>query len=145
MLDEDMVDVNRRDTCDYSPLYLAVRNNRNATLNVVKMLVTAGADVNAQCILSPLFYAASISRNLEVVKYLVEAGANVNMEYNEWSPTPLVGATENGRVEVVKFLVEAGADLNKTDHKGRTPLHIAAEKGYLEIQTVLVKAMYKIK
>lgn len=165
LLDEKIVDVNgRTDENLIGPLNHALQSE--ATLDVVKMLVTAGADVNACCLhcainkprvnlevvkylvekgatafFTPFTHLCTASSwgHLEVIKFLVEKGADVN------KGLPLCIASEKGHLEVVKVLVEAGADLNKTDQKGRTPLHIAAEKGYQEITHILVKAMYNIK
>ncbi|WP_026715332.1 ankyrin repeat domain-containing protein [Flavobacterium daejeonense] len=53
----------------------------------------------------------SLPESLETLKYMIKKGANVNL-YSEkaQSSTPLIEASQMGRLENVKILVEAGAN-----------------------------------
>lgn len=55
----------------------AIANN---DLNMVRNLVSQGADINAKAKYgnSALLLAVTVSKNLDVVKFLVEKGADVN-------------------------------------------------------------------
>jgi len=91
---------------------------------VVRLLIEAGADVNARCdygFTALMFVsgaktetvmgAASFGskyRNLEVVKLLVEAGADVNTRNNK-GRTALKFGSKKRHTEIVKLLREAGA------------------------------------
>ena len=44
--------------------------------------------------------------------------------------TPLHMAAEQSNVDVLKLLLEMNVDCNIGNSSGRTPLHLAAEKGY---------------
>ena len=44
---------------------------------------------------------------------------------------PLHTAIRNGNVDCVQMLLDNGAEVNLTNHKGQTPLHLAAEVGKL--------------
>ncbi|PPD74354.1 hypothetical protein GOBAR_DD28709 [Gossypium barbadense] len=49
------------------------------------------------------------------------------------------GAAYNGDFYQLKSLIRAGADPNKTDCDGRSPLHLAASKGYEDITSFLIR------
>ena len=120
-------------------LYLAAQNGH---INLVKLLVRAGADVESENTLSretPLGCAAR-NGHLEVVKFLVkEAGADVESKsFYGW--TPLGRAAQKGHLEAVRFLVEEGcANVKWKDVWEQTPLNLAAEDGHLEVVKFLVK------
>ncbi|MFQ6629145.1 hypothetical protein Gotur_007188 [Gossypium turneri] len=48
-------------------------------------------------------------------------------------------AAYNGDLHRLKRLIGAGADPNKTDYDGRSPLHIAASRGYEDITGFLIE------
>ncbi|XP_030505721.2 potassium channel SKOR [Cannabis sativa] len=45
----------------------------------------------------------------------------------------------HGDLHQLKSLIRAGADLNKTDYDGRSPLHLAASRGYEDITRFLIQ------
>ena len=47
--------------------------------------------------------------------------------------TPLHQVTESGNIEAVLTLISKGVDVNTRDIVGRTPLHYAAFRGYIDI------------
>lgn len=67
--------------------------------------------------------------NKGVIKELIRAGADIN-EKNKNGDTALHFALINGNVEVARFLVKKGADYQAVNNKGKSPMEIAAEKGY---------------
>ncbi|XAR73572.1 hypothetical protein NMG60_11007583 [Bertholletia excelsa] len=48
-------------------------------------------------------------------------------------------AAYHGDLHQLKSLIRAGADPNKTDYGGRSPLHLAASRGYEEISAFLIQ------
>lgn len=86
---------------------------------------------------------------------LLDEGANINAR-NEQGETLLLYAIENdwhftpyeAVVElfwdtspdhgIVRFLLQRGANVNLADRSGRTPLHLAASKGYLDLILTLL-------
>ena len=109
-------------------------------VEVVRLLVEHGADVNAQdndgyTALLAAAVSGAVSGampgavllgpvelvKVEIVRLLVEHGADVNAQDND-GYTALLVAAMLGDVEVVRLLVEHGADVNAQDNDGRTAL-----------------------
>lgn len=122
MLVDAGANLNQNGPC-YSALHCAVVNSR---VNLVKILLKAGADVNVVSKLgvTPLKLAVTVS-NLEIVKLLVDAKADVNtIPVLECA---IVNAVKSENLSIVSTLIDAGADVNtKTDQKKITALHLAA-------------------
>ncbi|XP_011310262.1 26S proteasome non-ATPase regulatory subunit 10-like isoform X2 [Fopius arisanus] len=97
---------------------------------VVVILITEGANVNAQTIdgHSALQYAASKNWHSICLK-LIEKGADVNIIDNRGA-TPLHRAASKGNIEIVKMLLAQGSRLkiDKTDAYGNSALHLACEE-----------------
>src|SRR5262245_34353280 len=51
---------------------------------------------------------------------------------------PLTYACTIGKMFMVKQAINEGANVNETDEDGITPLHVAAENGYVEIVELLL-------
>ncbi len=106
------------------PLHMAAWNGK---VEIVRMLIDAGADVNAQddeedtkC--TPLHYAA-FNGHEEIVRMLIDAGANLNVQ-NGSDSTPLHDAAQNEQVKVIKILIDAGARKDIKDEWGQIPYDI---------------------
>ncbi len=102
--------INATDAVKDSALHLAVINNH---LDVVKLLVANGADINLKDNdgYSQLAFATMGKSNYEIVKFLVREGADINSVDNR-NFTPLIHAVTNGNMEIIKFLVNHDVDLN---------------------------------
>lgn len=91
---------------------LQIRNNH---LKILKMLVEAGADINAPLDHNrkPLELAAQC-HNLPIIKYLISKGAKVNPPDNG----PLIAAISEKDIEAIKLLLTNGADINQPVNYG---------------------------
>ena len=79
--------------------------------------------------------AAAIGHT-SVVKKLIEEGADVNARGPRES-TALLFAVGGGHLEVVKELVKSGADVDAQEATGWTPIRLAKEDGFKEIEDYL--------
>ncbi|KAF5291326.1 hypothetical protein FQA39_LY03477 [Lamprigera yunnana] len=102
-------------------------------LNVVKILVKAGADVNhpTKTNSTPL-RAACFDGRLDIVKYLTDHNADIHIA-NKYNNTCLMIASYKGHLDVASFLLERGANPNEKAHCGATALYFAAESGHVGI------------
>ncbi len=118
----DGANVNAWDDENCTPLMQAVAGNCN--LEILRMLIEKGADVNAQDAggRTALLHAV-IAERKEMVMFLIRNGANVDPRDDSW--TPLHHAACQGNLEIVRFLVESGADINARTKTGETPLSLA--------------------
>ncbi|MGD9133172.1 MAG: ankyrin repeat domain-containing protein, partial [Desulfobacterales bacterium] len=127
--------INEKDGDGNSFLHLAVRT---ANTDIVKFLVSNGADVNIKDSYgqTPLQIAVH-SDNTEIVVQLVSNGAEINIQ-NPIGKTPLHDAVYHGYFKIVKYLISQGAEINSTDIRGKMPLHDAVIDNNIEISKYLI-------
>jgi ankyrin repeat protein len=109
------------------------------SLDVMALLVDAGADVNAKNRRgsTPLHWAIDDEAK---VRLLLSRGASVNAKQVE-GRTPLYQAASLGNgFAIVRLLLNQGADSNLAMSNGRTPLMAAAARGDVEVMRALMDA-----
>jgi ankyrin repeat protein len=108
----------------FGPLTYLASSSYYLPIESIRLLITAGADVNAADVRghTPLMAAAD-KMSAPLIKTLLEAGAraSINGKENE-GRTAVMFAAERGHVETIKMLFEAGAVINAKDNIGRTAL-----------------------
>ena len=109
-------------------------------LDVVKLLVDAGADVNGKCQawMAPLHYAALGNADREVFGLLVSKGADIDATDSK-GQTPLMLAARTGCSGGVEALIAAGAALDAEDIQRQSVICHAAAGG----NDALVKLIYQ--
>lgn len=140
LLSYDSVDVNAKDNWGETPLHW-VFQWPNAPSELVKLLLSRGADVDAQDNDSqaPLYEACSVG-NLEGARLLLDYGADVNDGEDVFGYTALHAAVSKGNLEIVKLLVNRGAELSRKNKQGRDPVSQAADEGENSILRFLLDA-----
>eukprot|EP00833_Pecoramyces_ruminatium_P007740 jgi/Orpsp1_1/1181772/evm.model.c7180000078530.1 len=145
------VDINARDHTGGTALLHAIRGGHYET---VKLLIDLGADVNLldnyDC--SPLLIAVNKGYT-DIVKWLINNGVDVNTmskieasyNFRYGGESALIYAIKNGRINIVRYLLKAGADVNIQNAEGKTPLMLAKELRYKNIEGMLIDAGADIK
>jgi len=110
-----------------TPLMLAASVG---SLDAMKILVEAGADVNAPDTFgtTPLMFGI---RDIAKVRLLLDAGARVNEKSKQNQTALLLAASNDGAIEIARLLVAKGADPKVIGASGRTTLIMAANQNDL--------------
>ena len=122
-----------------SPLHVAVLHG---SVEVVRFLIQQDRnEVNRPTIegFYPLHFAAARG-DADVLRALVEIDlTNINAQIPSTGWTPLMVACALGHIAIVKDLLRCPTIApNKAAGDGRTPLHLAAEKGFVEVLNALL-------
>jgi ankyrin repeat protein len=144
-IDADPLAVHQRGWIGDTPLHWPAHNGQ---VEIVEMLLDAGADINADEIGwaggKPLHWASE--HEPATVKVLLDRGADVNArnvkdgsDFRGFTPLMMNASQKNDCAEATELLIEAGADIHATDPNGRTALDIALEKGLSRISETLRK------
>jgi len=92
---------------------------------IAEYLIDHGANVNYPKDWGPLHQALYVSNNIEMVKLLLARGADINA--GSW-PALTVSIWEE-RKDIFDLLIQRGADVNTTDKWGWTPLYWVVNNG----------------
>jgi hypothetical protein len=118
-----------------SPLLAAVRSG---DLDMVEVLVDAGADVNAQAAGGSPLMSAVQSGARDMVALLLENGADANLSVRGQG-TPLMTAIRTGDRDMVRLLADAGARIDENSRYGETALMAAVRSGDVDLVRLLIE------
>lgn len=108
-------------------------------IDVARLLISCGADVNQACQKGTPIWGAVWSGNRALVDLLLSSGADASINFScehGWSPLHL--AARKGYEDIVQQLLEANAHINPKDEVGFTPLDQAAQMHHAEIAKLLI-------
>ncbi|KAF6716581.1 B-cell lymphoma 3 protein [Oryzias melastigma] len=114
-----------------TPLHMAVQQGHQ---DLAKMLLDAGADINAMDIKSgqsPLVHAVE-SNNAGMVHFLIENRCDVNRQSYSGN-TALHVACGRGQVDIVRVLLKSGADSSLKNYHNDTPVMVAKNKKIIDV------------
>lgn len=148
---------------DENGFTLLMRAATGNAIEVAKILIERGADVNAQsksgetalyracafdnpeiaeylirCGARPSVIEAVLLGNLELLRYLIAEGADVNLSVN--SNSPLSAAVSRQRADIVELLLQNGAKVH-VGSPSRTPMDLAVKNGGMTIIGLLLRAL----
>jgi uncharacterized protein len=121
LLDNPKTNIAAEDKAGENALMLA---SLNGDLDLVKLLITKGAEVNKQG-WTPLHYAAA-NGNDDVAKLLIGYSADVNAQSPNGT-TPLMMAARGDHMSTAKLLLDHGANLNQKNQIGMNALDFAKQ------------------
>ncbi len=115
-------------------------------LNIIKILVTNGANVNHQdkfnqSIISTCIFSQSNSSQsvqLDILKYLAKHGAYLDTIENN-NQTPLIQAAKENFTHLAELLVSLNADIDSIDNQGYTALTYAIKNKNTELVEFLLR------
>lgn len=107
-------------------------------IEIVRFLISRGADVNSRANDETPLYIAARYGNVEIAELLIKAGADPNAR-DDCNSTPLHEAVTSGP-EMIRLLVSAGADVNTLNSDGDAPIHMLYGPQMYESAKVLIDA-----
>jgi len=125
-LNDKMLNINTKDA-NGSLLHYAAGNNN---LEVVKYLVSNGADINANGCFdeTPLHWAARNENNIDVAVFLVQNGAIINLKANDedgkYTPLHLAKYIKNNKF--IELIISKG--VIDEPEENSLPLHVIARR-----------------
>ena len=122
---------------DMGPLQIAPYISNN--IEMVKLLIARGADINAGIVATAL-HRATWMEHKDIIELLIQHGANVNAK-DKWGYTPLSYAVyKDDYLYLMNILIANGAEVDTKDPSGETYLHYAATAGRTEAVKLLLEA-----
>ncbi|MCP5062773.1 MAG: hypothetical protein GY936_09940 [Ignavibacteriae bacterium] len=100
-------------TIDEAGTSLLIIASKNGYINIVKLLLQNGANINAMNLAghTALNKAVWLKKN-RIAKYLIEQGADINKTDKHFILPPLVAAVRSNNLELGKILLKSGANIN---------------------------------
>ncbi|XP_031568765.1 ankyrin-3-like isoform X2 [Actinia tenebrosa] len=157
----EKADAARRAKNGETPLHHAIKNGRLKELEeLIIVLFKSKSKAVAKLVLNmptdkgetPLHYAAQLSKasirgnfGVSIAKLLLRYGADCTAVTHSSKETPLHDCSRSGNNDTLKIILESmpqskiQAAVNKRSTVGLAPLHVASEKGHLDVVKTLLK------
>lgn len=128
----------------HTALHMAAGHSETGSLEILKLLIRAGADVNAcrEFRDTPLMSAASGGCTENVRTLLAHGATASNIGYEWFTALHFAARTKDG-LDIARLLLLVGADVNARTRTGLTPSMCAEQSGNIELQAMLEKLVSK--
>jgi ankyrin repeat protein len=139
------IDVNERDQRNYTALACAIGSPKIAK-DVVRLLIEAGADVNAYVDDPPqhILGLAARTGDRETVELLLQAGGDIGYVspagYSVLVDVMYARVGEGMLLSIVDFLIELGADVDQSTDHNETPARVASYRARFDVVKRLLDA-----
>lgn len=137
ILEQKSYDLNLLDEHQKAPIHYAVRQG---TLEIVKMVVEAGADINLSDEMGTPLHHAIGCRNDAMAEWMISRGADLYVSkgrgQQKW--TPLLMAISLLNTNIALTLIKHMKEVDQKDERGNTALFLALEIDNLPIAQALV-------
>ncbi|XP_037322679.1 receptor-interacting serine/threonine-protein kinase 4 [Pungitius pungitius] len=137
LLGRRCTNVNAKDEDQYTALHWAAQNGDEA---ITRLLLDRGAAINETDGQgrTPAHVACQHGQE-NVIRVLLSRGVDVHIKgKDDWTALHL--ASWQGHLGIVKLLVkQAGADVDGQTTEGRTPLHLASQRGQYRVARILIE------
>ena len=126
----------RDDTLNRTALMFATKHRH---MNIVKLLVDRGADVNnvaldgTNCILLACMFGCT-----DILKFFLENGASIHFQGGALGLTLLLAATYKNNIGIMEELLKRGVDIDDCTNNRQTSLFISCGLGYTEATILLL-------
>jgi ankyrin repeat protein len=131
LLGEKDLDLSCQDVNGFSPLIYSILLRRAGLRKMLLGHPRPHVDLRDRANRTALWHAVR-EESEDIVQLLLENEAGTRVKHaGSGAQPPLCLAASRGRCGMVQLLLAHGWDVNEVDADGRTPLLLAAEKGYL--------------
>lgn len=113
--------------------------SRGGKIEVVKLLISEGADVNVGAEDIPALVYAIVYGQTEIARFLLANGADPNLQGRQSGIPILHMAVYGGNTGLVDLLVQKGIDVNTKDRRGKTTMDWAKQYDKEEMIELLKK------
>jgi ankyrin repeat protein len=120
------LEVDRPDHADWMALFYAVQGN---DFGLLDLLLSYGADVNAQSGTGSALSVAVKAPNPEMARYLLDHGAKTDVP-DAYGYTPLHWAAKKPEPALFELLIQAGADPTASTRDGTDILALSVDAGF---------------
>ncbi|KAK6641776.1 hypothetical protein RUM44_013491 [Polyplax serrata] len=119
---------------NFGALHLSAFSGCN---NCTSVLISKGADVNALSSKYTPLHCAAFGDSASTAKLLITAGAKIIPEKG-CSETPVHSAVRSKAVDCLQLFTSEPVDMNNMGEYGFSPLHLAADLGYVPCLKILL-------
>ena len=143
LLAEAGADLNALEFQRYDPVTIASVANDEETLALLLQLGGRATNITSPYDGTALIAAAHLG-HVGIVRQLIAAGAPLdhvnNLHWTALIEAVVLGDGGKNHTEIVRLLIAAGANTKLADRDGKTPLMLARERGYREMERLLAAA-----